>query len=204
MAMRKLASRLTLIFGILQVALILLSWIVSVVDTDFRGRSLLSAEGIRWFFGTFADNVGAAPLVWLVLLSVGWGAVRSSGLFSALSSKAAYRALNYRSRYALVTAFATALVMLMCVLLLTFVPHALLLSVTGGLWPSPFSSSLIPVVAFIMVSSALVYGLQSGTVSTVDDVFRCMYLGLGLTAPLFPLYIVGAELLCSVRFVFGI
>lgn len=204
MDMKKFTARLTAAFGVIQVVLILFSWIVSVVDTGISGRSLLSTDGIRWFFGTFADNVGSVPLVWMVLLSVGWGAVRTSGLYTALCSMAAHRTLNYRSRYALVTAVTSALLMVLCVLLLTFLPHALLLSVTGSLWPSPFSSSLVPVVSFIMVSSSVVYGLQSGVLSTVDDVFRCLYSGLGIAAPLFPLYIVAVELLYSIYFVFGI
>lgn len=197
------AARLTFAGGFAQVLLILLSWIVSTVDVGLSVRSLLSAEGIRWFFGTFAANVGSTPLVWLVLLSVAWGTVHKSGLHSALRSRKDSLTLNYRSRHALWSAAAVALVMLLCVILLTFVPHALLLGVTGGLWPSPAAESLVPVVAFIITSSATVYGLQSGNLTTLSDVFRCLYTGLRLVAPLFPLYIMYVELICSLRFVFG-
>lgn len=199
-----LAARLTLLLTFIQTVLALLSWIANTVDAGVSVRSLLAADGVRWFFNTFTANVTSAPLAWLVLLSIAWGAVRASGLHSALSSRKAFRTLSYRSRHALASAFAVVLLMLLCVILLAFIPHALLLSVTGGLFPSPFFNSLVPAAAFIMTSSSIVYGLQSGKLTSLNDVFRCLYYGLHIGAPLFPLYIMAIELYHSVRFVFGI
>ena len=48
-------------------------------------------------------------------------------------------------------------------LLLTVVPHAILLSVTGELFPSAFSSSLIPSLSFVLIVMSLSYGVASGT-----------------------------------------
>ena len=198
-----IAARLTLACGLLQVALVLFSWIVSAVDVGLNVRSLLASDGIRWFFGTFATNVGGRVLVYVLLVCMACGAVAHSGLWSSLTSVFTLSKVSYRSHYALLTAFCIAILMCVCVAFLTFTPHGLLRSVTGDLFPSPFSFSLIPSLTFIIISSAVVYGLQSGGVSTIDDTFMLFCHGLRFAIPIIPLYVVAIELFHSVRFVFG-
>ena len=46
-----------LLLGVGQVVLILTSWLLTAAMPENFPRSLLSAEGIRWFFGRFVGNV---------------------------------------------------------------------------------------------------------------------------------------------------
>lgn len=58
-----------LLLGVGQVVLILTSWLLTAAMPESFPRSLLSAEGIRWFFGRFVGNVESPLLVWLLLFS---------------------------------------------------------------------------------------------------------------------------------------
>ena len=63
-----------------QIVLVLASWLITAAMPDVFPRSLLSTEGIRWFFGTFTANLQSPWLVWLLLISIAWGTLRASGL----------------------------------------------------------------------------------------------------------------------------
>lgn len=56
-----------------QIVLVLASWLITAAMPDVFPRSLLSPEGIRWFFGTFTANLQSPWLVWLLLISIAWG-----------------------------------------------------------------------------------------------------------------------------------
>jgi aminobenzoyl-glutamate transport protein len=97
-------------------------------------------------------------------------------------------------------------VLLACVvvmLLLTAIPHAILLSATGDLFPSPFSASLIPVAAFSVCASSIVYGIVAGTFQSLSDVYNALLYGIRWAAPVFLFYILVMQLYESLRFVFG-
>ena len=64
--------------------LILASWLWTAARPESDVRSLLSSVGIRWFFGTFADNEASVLLVWLLLLSIAWGTFLQSGMAEAV------------------------------------------------------------------------------------------------------------------------
>ena len=53
--------------------------------------------------------------------------------------------------------------------LLTLPRHAILLSVTGAFYPSSASVSLIPVLAFMLLSASLMFGLFSGTLHNYKE-----------------------------------
>jgi len=198
----RIAARLTLASMLLLVALILFSWIVNATDTGLNVRSLLSADGVRWFFGTFSADLAIKPLIWLILISVAIGAAYSSGLWRTTLAAIRLKPIQYRARIALIAATAIGAVLLVAYGFLAFLPHAVLLSVTGNLWPSPFSASLIPSAAFILTSVSIIYGLQSGTLNDIDEAFRSLIQGPQVTAPLFPLYITIMALWRSVCFAF--
>ena len=86
-------------------------------------------------------------------------------------------------------------------LLLTAVPHAILLSVTGSLFPSSFSHSILPVLCFTVIVCALTIGFSNDHLHTVSDIYRALTYGIQVAALLIPLYIISAELLASLRFV---
>lgn len=186
----------------LQVALVLLSWIISTVSPSLPVKSMLSGEGIRWFIGGFTDGMASPLLVWLLLCSVAAGAFSYSNLYSALRLVCSGCHVSYRQRHALFTALVVLLAIVIVVILLAFIPHAILLGVTGGLFPSAFSSGLVPVAAFAVTSISIVYGLAVGRFTDVGSVFRSLYAGLYMSAPLWPIYILAVQLYSSVRYVF--
>ena len=62
-------SRLILSLGILQLLLVILSWLLSAMRVE-GVRSLLSGEGIRWFIGGFTGMLLQPLLAWLLLLLI--------------------------------------------------------------------------------------------------------------------------------------
>ena len=79
-----LLSYVALALIIAQVALFLVSWLITAARPEIAMHSLLSSEGLRWFFGQFVQNLATPVLVWLLLLSVAYGCVVSSGLGDVL------------------------------------------------------------------------------------------------------------------------
>lgn len=196
----KLPAYIALALGILEVCLVPASWILSVLFPDYGLRSMLGSEGVRWFLGSFTEILSGPVLVWMLLLSMAWGCAVQSGILNIVRSRCH---LEYRERIA--RSFVVCL-FLVCALLhisLAFMPHAVLLSVSGGLFPSPFSSSLIPVLCFIVCLVSVVYGIISGRFKSVEDVYGSLFVGIVTVAPLFLFYILLAQLFYSVMFVFG-
>ena len=123
-----------------QLLLMLVSWIWSAAVPSSGVRSMLSSEGIRWFLGHFSEMLATPLLIWILLLAAAYGCVTASGLFSVHSSPSTVQR-SYRAQRARVMTGLFIIVYLGIILLMTAVPHAVLLSADGSLWPSPFSSS---------------------------------------------------------------
>jgi len=184
-AMTLLAAQLLLIF---------LSWIWSAAVPVSGVRSLLSEEGVRWFMGHYSDMLATPVLVWLLLGAMGWGCFRNSGLLRKPQS--------YRERRGLLLTAAFVICYTGIVLLLTVMPHAVLLSASGTLWPSPFSASIVPVVAFGLLSAGIVYGTVAGTYASPADVYNSLLSGLHHFVPLLLFYVLAAQLYFSFIFVY--
>ena len=174
--------------------LIILSWILSTTMTE-GVRSLLSSEGIRWFFGSFTGIIASPLLVWLLLALIAIGSVQKSGL-------TAWKR-HYRDRLALRVATVSLLIYLTLIALLTFLPHAILLSATGDLFPSAFSRSLVPIIAFGICVFSITYGVVSGRLKSLSSIIHAMSFGIERGAVLFVLYILLIQFYESLRFVFG-
>ena len=195
-----------------QLALILLSWLITAAFPELPIRSLLSSEGVRWFFGSFTANQLTPLLAWFITTAMAVGAcVRSrlwaafctkmSGLLHRRDSTDGRQGLHYRERIGLRLALAEFMVYVVIMLLLTVVPHAILLSVTGELFPSAFSSSLIPSLSFVLIVMSLSYGVASGTVDSVARMHRVVG-GLEAGARIVPAYVIGVQLYMSLLYVF--
>lgn len=189
-----------LVLGILEVVLVTASWIFSVLLPGSGIRSMLGGEGIRWFFGGFADMLAGPVLVWILLVSTAAGCFRGSGLGRALRSVGR---LRYRERIAIRLVGMLMVVYAAAFALLSFIPHAVLRSVSGSLFPSPFSSSSVPVCAFGVVFLSVVYGIVSARFRSIVDVYKSMCAGIGMSAPFFLFYILIVQLYNSVMFVFA-
>lgn len=196
-----------------QLALILLSWLITAAFPELPIRSLLSSEGVRWFFGSFTANQLTPLLAWFITTAMAVGAcVRSrlwaafctkmSGLLHRRDSTDGRQGLHYRERIGLRLALAEFMVYVVIMLLLTVVPHAILLSVTGELFPSAFSSSLIPSLSFVLIVMSLSYGVASGTVDSVARMHRVLVGGLEVGARIVPTYVIGVQLYMSLLYVF--
>lgn len=189
-----------LVIIVLQALLFLVSWLINAAMPESQVRSLLGSEGIRWFFGSFVDNVATPPLVWMLVGAVAYGAVRESGIVGALRLKSEDR--KYRQTFALrIVALLSALFVAVMVFL-TLMPRAALLSATGQLFPSSFSKSIVPVVAFCISVDAVAFGMLAGTLRTVDDIVDALSKGIAMAAPLILFYILAAELFFSCLYVF--
>lgn len=183
-----------LLLVLAQLLLMLVSWIWSAAVPSSGVRSMLSSEGIRWFLGHFSELLATPVLVWILLLAAAYGCVVHSELLR--------REQAYRAQRARVMTILFAVIYVGIVLLMTVVPHAVLLSADGSLWPSPFSSSLVPMFSFGIMASALIYGTVSGSFLTLSDVFQALVRGLQKSAPLLLLYILAAQLYFSFCFTF--
>lgn len=182
-----------------ELLLFILSWLLSA--TRMEGvRSLLSSEGIRWFFGSFTEMVASPLLVWLLLGLIAYGCLKRSGLLSITQSKFS---ISYRQRVALRVALVFLVIYVVMIALLTLMPHAILLSATGSLFPSAFSRSLIPILAFGICLVSISYGLVSGHLSGLGDILGALSSGIAGGASIIILYLLFIQFYESLRFVFG-
>ena len=183
-----------------QALLFLVSWLVTAMRPDTAMHSLLSSEGIRWFFGSFVGNVASPLLVWILVLAMAFSVMADTRLLQDIRHLAA---LPYRPRFALQFVAFELFLFIVVVVISALVPHAPLLSVTGQLFPSSFSRSLIPMIAFCVILMSVTYGLLSGKMKSWDEAFLSITRGVSRVAPLILVYIVAAELFCSLMYVFG-
>ena len=64
--MKKAVGYIALVLVLASLALVLVSWLLSATTGD-SVRSLLSSEGIRFFFGGFVSMLQTSQLIWLLL-----------------------------------------------------------------------------------------------------------------------------------------
>ena len=110
--------------------------------------------------------------------------------------------VHYREKVGLRIALVEFIVYVIIMILLTAIPHAILLSVTGQLFPSSFSSSFIPSLSLIIIIMSLTYGVASGTIDSVAKMHKVLVGGLEVGSRLVPTYVVGIQLYMSIRYVF--
>ena len=204
----KIEGRLALLLMVAELLLFILSWLLSA--TRMEGvRSLLSSEGIRWFFGYFTQMVASPLLVWLLLGLCAYGCLQRSGLLSLLTSHLSlltshFSPLIYREKVALRVSLVFLVIYVVMIALLTLMPHAILLSATGSLFPSAFSRSLVPIIAFGLCLVSITFGLVSGRLRGLDDTFSALSYGIAQGSPLIILYLLLIQFYESLCFVFGI
>lgn len=182
---------------IAQTALVLVSWVVTSICPEKAIRPLLSADGIRWQLGKFTENMASEPLVLLLMFCIAAGTFIKSGLPASIRREERH----YRQRYALRLIMAETAVYIIVMSLLTLVPHAILLSVTGDLFPSSFSHSIGLQATFMTCVIALTYGMVTRTLRSIDDITDALSAGIKWLAPVILLYFFLQELLLSVKYV---
>lgn len=190
---RKILAWAAVTLCIAQVILVLASWLLTAAMPDSFMHSLLSAEGIRWFFGKFQDNVASPILVWMIVCSVAYGSLRKGGLLR-------YNSMEYRQRVALRFVVAELIVFTIIMMLLTMLPHAILLNVMGGIYPSSFSKSIIPYFAFCATVMGCTFGVMSDKLKSVTSVYEALVSGISTGAPFIVIYLLVVQLYYSILF----
>lgn len=197
----KIVARISLLLLIAQLALVLCSWILNVAVPSMQVRTLLGSEGVRWFFSNFTSNMLTPLLIWIIIGSMSLGVLNDSRLYNDLKA-VKEKQLPYRSRHALILTFVVLIVLITIISLLSFTPHAILLGVTGNLFPGPFGKGIIPVIIFSVILLSVVYGTASGHINSITQIYESLCIGIGYVLPLFPLYILTLLFYNSILFVF--
>lgn len=178
-----------------QTLLILISWVLDAMQWC-NVNSLLSASGIRWFLSKYSDCLASPILIWLLLIACAYGAVKS-----VVSNEKNVSMRYYQKKMARIVVVVLATIILIAISLLAFMPQAILLSVTGSLFPSPFSKSIIPIICCSTIFLSWVYGSIIGTVSSVQSAFDSLVAGIRAFAPLIILYLFITHFCYSVIYV---
>lgn len=192
------SSRLCVGLLVAQSVLVIVSWLLSAMRLE-GVRSMLSSEGIRWFVGGFSNIVASPLLAWLLLLLIAGGSLQQSGVVSFFSAKG-QRSFRDVLAFRVASVFLILYAVVIC--LLTLMPHAILLSVKGSLFPSAFSRSLLPIICFGVTLFSVVYAMMSGHKKTGEDILDILSCGIRQGAPLVIVYILAIQFYASLRFVF--
>ena len=194
--MKRFLPHIAITLFVAQMLVMLVSWLLSAAFPDSGIHSLLSGEGLRWFFGHFSHLLATPILVCLVLLLMAYGVFRHCGLLS-------YRS-TYRERRALTMTLLLTVVAVILMLLLAAIPHAVMLSATGSLWPSPFSRALLPLLSFIVIALSAFYGIMAGHFANLSNVYDALQGGIREGAALFLFYLLICQLYLSVSYMINI
>ena len=183
---------------LLQIMVVILSWMIKTIYPDFNGRSLLSGEGVRWFLGNFTNNVASNILVWIILIGLSWGAIHASHILQVFKRS---HTLSYRERLGFRVVLIEIMIWFIVIVLLSFIPHAAMLSITGQLFPSSFSKSIVPLITFIALFSSITYGLIIGRLRKGNLIIEALSNGIKQIAPYIIIYIILVQLIYSIKFV---
>ena len=176
-----------------QLLLMLVSWLLAAAIPTSGVRSLLSSEGLRWLLGHFSDMLGTPVLLCLLLLLIAYGSLKGCGILQFKSS--------YRQSRALIITLLLLVVYVGVIVLLGMIPHAVLLSATGSLWPSPFSAAIVPLFAFGITLLSTVYGYVASRYCNMSDVYQSLINGIRSGAPLLLFYVLLGQLYYSLLFI---
>lgn len=193
---------------VLQLLIVFSSWLITAAFPEVNINSLLSGRGLRWFAGQFTNNLKSNMLVWLILLSIDWGVYKTSGLHNILCKllrrHCSLSELRYRERVGIRMVLFGFLCFIALSIVFTMLPEAPLLSVTGSLFPSSFSSGLVPALSLIVVVSSLSYGIACGKLKTLSEIYNSISSGLMFCSKLFPMYILLVQLFYIIVYVFNL
>ena len=193
----KICAYAMLLLALAQVILVLLSWLITAAMPEAFPRSMLSPEGIRWFFGSFTENMESPCLVGLLLICIAWGTLQTSGLLH-------FDRTIYRHRNALRLVLIELVLFVAVILLLTVVPHAILLNVMGGIEASSFSRSILPYICFAVIVMSLSFGAVSNRLQGIEAMGESLSEGIRMAAPYFVIYILANQLYSSIEYLFRI
>lgn len=198
---------ITVALFLVQLLVIFFSWMIAAAMPELSIHSLLSSEGIRWFFGSFAHNQYPNILIWSIIGSMALGILYKSGLYNALKHLLTIifttkrLTLHYQQKVGLILVGIEMIAFIVIIVLLSLVPHAILLSVLGELFPSSFALSIIPSISFFIIIASISYGYIVQSISSYEIMYEFLTSGIKLLSYLFPLYFILNHLIASIIFI---
>ena len=184
-----------IILVVAQLMIILLSWLLSAALPDLSVHSLLSSEGIRWFFGQFSSNIATPLTAWLIVAVIAYGCLSSCGILELKHP------LDFRQRVAIRFVVFEIVVFVTIILLLTLIPHAVLLSIDGDICSGSLANSIIPYLSLVVCVASITYAYLSGRCNTKAELFDMLCEGNRQLSPLFIIYVLFTQLVYSVLYV---
>lgn len=184
-----------IILVVAQLMIILLSWLLSAALPDLSVHSLLSSEGIRWFFGQFSSNIAIPLTAWLIVAVIAYGCLSSCGILELKHP------LDFRQRVAIRFVVFEIVVFVAIILLLTLMPHAVLLSIDGDICSGSLANSIIPYLSLVVCITSITYAYLSGRCNTKAELFDMLCEGNRQLSPLFIIYVLLTQLVYSVLYV---
>ena len=184
-----------IILVVAQFMIILLSWLLSAALPDLSVHSLLSSEGIRWFFGQFSSNIATPFTAWLIVAVIAYGCLSSCGILELKHP------LDFRQRVAIRFVVFEIVVFVAIILLLTLMPHAVLLSIDGDICSGSLANSIIPYLSLVVCITSITYAYLSGRCNTKAELFDMLCEGNRQLSPLFIIYVLLTQLVYSVLYV---
>ena len=197
--MKRLCAILSITLLVLQVLIVPASWIISAVAPSSGVHSLISEGGIRWLVGQYSDNVSTSVLVYIIIAFISYNMFVNSGLLSAIISKAK---LSMQQKFALRVMAVVLILFITALADRTLTPHAVLLSALGTITPNSYLDSFVIMLILGVCIMSLTYGMVTGRYASFVDAYGAAASGVATTAPLVIVYLLAAELYCSVVWVF--
>lgn len=197
-ALKHCAAIVATVLSALIIVVVVCSWVVAAVMPELSIRSVISTDGIRWVYGALTDSLASEVLVWLLMLSASYGVCVKSRVINAVGH---WSRLHFRERSALRLVLFEIILYAVILFFLAFVPHAPLLNVSGELFPSCFSESIVMQISFVLCLVSITYGVMTETFKSAYDIFCALTYGIEHFSSLYIIYILGAFLLFSLRFI---
>ena len=185
-----------------EIILVFFSWIISSIYPESNVHSLLGSEGIRWLLGSYTDNLCRTPLIYLLLVAMAYGMYKRSGIQQCIKKYLKGVRLSYRERLSFIFIAIEIIMTISIIILLTCIPHALLLSVSGDLFPSSFSKSLVPMASMLLLLIGTTSGIILGKMRSINEWGNAMSDGLRDFSPFVLLYLFIMQFACTIKFVF--
>lgn len=199
--MKRFAPELFFLLLAAEGAIVLVSWLWSAAFPLAGVRSLLSGEGIRWLCANYTKLAASPVLVWILMLAMAYGCLRNSKIAEHVYYR--QRQPSYRHQRARLVAILLSVAYIAVILLLTAVPHAILLGATGKIFPSPFATFIVPAISLWGCLVGISYGVITGTLPTLSSVYNAMLTGIKNSATILLFYSVIVLLYYSMTYLLG-
>lgn len=182
---------------VLQVLVVLLSWIISTAMPELAFNSLLSSKGIRWFWSSMLDNIGNDHLSSLLLLAISIGSLVWSGFPKKIIRPSS---CDFQERFAMKVFFAEIFLFGFLIAYVLLRPHSPFLAIDGSLVNGPVWSCIIPAFSLMLLICSESYAFFIGKLNSYKNAEKSLIFGLQYAAPLIVIWFQVKELFQTLLF----